>query len=345
MKTSLFDYHLSVEQIAQRPLEKRDASRMLVLDRKTGRVDHSWVKDLPKWLLPSDLMVVNQTKVFPARLFATKPETGAEMEVFLLRPAMEGSTDEWEALVSPAKRIKGATILKLKPKGEVAVLESLGEGHFIVRLNWVGNVKKFLAQHGHVPLPPYIKRKDDSSDRERYQTLFAKKEGSVAAPTAGLHFTHSLLSTLKLKGLKQTSVTLHVGLGTFLPVSSDDLEEHIMHPERFEVSAAAAKAIEKTKTQHGRIVAIGTTVVRALESAVQPDGTFKTEADETRIFISPGYHFKAVDVLFTNFHQPRSTLLMLVSAFAGRERVLAAYEEALREGYRFLSYGDAMLIL
>jgi S-adenosylmethionine:tRNA ribosyltransferase-isomerase len=345
MKTSLFDYHLPMEQIAQRPLEKRDAARMLVLDRKTGRVEHSWVKDLPKWLLPSDLMVVNETKVFPARLFATKPETGAELEVFLLRPAMEGSTYEWEALISPAKRIKGATILKLKPKGEVAVLESIGEGHFIVRLNRVGNVRQFLGRHGHIPLPPYIKRKDDSGDRERYQTLFAKKEGSVAAPTAGLHFTPALLSDLKRKGIKKASVILHVGLGTFLPVSADELEEHIMHPERFEVSSVAASAIQKIKNQHGRIVAIGTTVVRALEAAAQADGTFKTGADETRIFISPGYSFKSVDVLFTNFHQPRSTLLMLVSAFAGRERVLAAYEEALREGYRFLSYGDAMLIL
>ncbi len=345
MKTSLFDYPLPMERIAQWPLEKRDASRMLVLDRKTGRVEHSWVRDLSKWLLPSDLMVVNRTKVFPARLFATKPETGALLEVFLLRPAMDSSTEEWEALVSPAKRIKGVTLLKLKPKGEVAVLESLGEGHFIVRLNRVGNVKKFLVQHGHIPLPPYIKRKDDASDRERYQTLFAKKEGSVAAPTAGLHFTPALLSSLKQKGIKQSSVTLHVGLGTFLPVSADDLEEHIMHPEWFEVSASTASTIQKTRARHGRVVAIGTTVVRALESAAQPDGTFKTEADETRIFISPGYHFKSVDVLFTNFHQPKSTLLMLVSAFAGRERILAAYEEALREGYRFLSYGDAMLIL
>ncbi|HTC21443.1 MAG TPA: tRNA preQ1(34) S-adenosylmethionine ribosyltransferase-isomerase QueA, partial [bacterium] len=294
MKTSLFDYHLPIEKIAQRPLEKRDDSRMLVLDRKTGRVEHSWVRDLPKWLLPSDLMVVNQTKVFPARLFATKPETGAELEIFLLRPAMEGSTYEWEALISPAKRIKGVVILKLRPKGEAAVLEAIGEGHFIVRLNGVGNVLKFLGRHGHVPLPPYIKRKDDSGDRERYQTLFAKKEGSVAAPTAGLHFTPALLSHLKEKGIRRVSVTLHVGLGTFLPVSADELDEHIMHPERFDVSVAAASAIQKTRNQHGRIVAIGTTVVRALESAAQSDGTFKTGAEETRIFISPGYNFKTV---------------------------------------------------
>ncbi len=353
MKTSYFDYHLPQERIAQRPLEKRDASRMLVLDRKTGRVEHSWVRDLPKWLLPNDLMVVNQTKVFPARLFATKPETGAKIEVFLLRPALsksngpafENADEEWEALISPAKRIKGSGVLKMEPKGEVAVLESLGEGHFLVRINRVGKVRKFLEQYGHMPLPPYIKRKDDSKDRTRYQTLFAKKEGSVAAPTAGLHFTKALLAELKKKGIKQSAVTLHVGLGTFLPVSSDDIEDHVMHPERLEVSPAVVSAISSTQKKNGRVVAIGTTVVRALESAAQADGMLKAGTDETRIFIYPGYTFKMVDVLFTNFHQPRSTLLMLVSAFAGRERVLAAYEEALREGYRFLSYGDAMLIL
>ena len=345
MKASLFDYHLPGERIAQRPLEKRDASRMLVLDRKTGRVTHGFVRDLPQWLLSDDLMVVNQTKVFPARLYAIKPDTGAKLEIFLLRPALENSPGEWEALISPAKRIKGNPTLKLEGNGEVEVLESLREGHFIVRLNRVGNVRALLAKNGHVPLPPYIHRKDDGADRERYQTLFAKKEGSVAAPTAGLHFTKTLLGELKKKGIQRTEVTLHVGLGTFLPVSSENIEEHIMHPERFEVPATATASIIKTHKKNGRVVAIGTTVVRALESAAQPDGSFRTGVEETRLFISPGYVFKEVDVLFTNFHQPRSTLLMLVCAFAGRERVLAAYEEALREGYRFLSYGDAMLIL
>lgn len=345
MKTSLFDYHLPFEKIAQRPLKKRDASRMLVLDRKTGRVSHSFVRDLPKWLLPGDLMVVNQTKVFPARLYAIKPDTGAKLEIFLLRPVFQDALEEWETLISPAKRIQGNPVLKLEGKGEAAVLESLGEGHFILRLNHVGNVRKFLDQNGHIPLPPYIKRMDDITDRTRYQTLFAKTEGSVAAPTAGLHFTKSLLIELKRKGVSRAAITLHVGLGTFLPVSSDYLDKHIMHPEKFEVPKSTASVVHKTRQGRGRVVAVGTTVVRALESAMMPDGSFKTEEDETRLFISPGYVFMAVDALFTNFHQPRSTLLMLVCAFAGRERLLAAYEEALREGYRFLSYGDAMLIL
>jgi S-adenosylmethionine:tRNA ribosyltransferase-isomerase len=345
MKLDLFDYHLPAESIAQKPLVKRDGARMLVLDRKTGRVDHSHVRDLAKWLLPTDLMVVNQTKVIPARLYAVKPETGALLEVFLLRSAMDGAANEWEVLIHPAKRIKGVTILKLEPKGEVAVLEALGEGHFLVRFNKTGSFKKFLHQHGHIPLPPYIKRKDDAADRQRYQTVFAKKDGSVAAPTAGLHFTPALLADLKKHGIRQAQAVLHVGLGTFLPVDTDQIEDHVMHPERLEVSPALARAVKQTRDRHGRVVAIGTTVVRVLESAAAEGGLVKPDSSETRIFITPGYSFKTVDVLFTNFHQPKSTLLMLVSAFAGRERVLAAYQEALKEGYRFLSYGDAMLIL
>jgi S-adenosylmethionine:tRNA ribosyltransferase-isomerase len=345
LKLSLFDYHLPAESIAQKPLEQRDGARMLVLDRKTGRIEHSHVRDLAKWLLPKDLAVVNQTKVIPARLFATKAETGAELEIFLLRPTFNGEPNEWEVLINPAKRIKGVTILKLQPKGEVAVLEALGEGHFLVRFNHTGNFKKFLDQHGHIPLPPYIKRSDNLADRERYQTVFAKKEGSVAAPTAGLHFTPELLDSLKKQGVHKAEAVLHVGLGTFLPVDTDEVEDHVMHPERVEVSPALAKAIQKTRNDHGRVVAIGTTVVRALESAGKEGGLVEPGSFETRIFITPGYSFKAVDVLFTNFHQPQSTLLMLVSAFAGRERILAAYNEAVKDGYRFLSYGDAMLIL
>ncbi len=345
MKASLFDYHLPFEKIAQRPLARRDASRMLVLDRKTGRLEHSLVRELPKWLLPGDLIVLNETKVIPARLFAVKPETGAHLEIFLLRKAVGGEVGEWEALINPAKRVKSGMTLRVLPKGEAEVLEALGEGHFLVRFPRVGDFGKFLEEAGHVPLPPYIKRHDTSTDRQRYQCVFAREEGSVAAPTAGLHFTRELLGELGEKGAHQASVTLHVGLGTFLPVTEDEIENHVMHPENFEVPKSTASAVRRTKSGNGRVVAIGTTVVRALESAVGEDGKVSPLAEETRLFIGPGYGFKAVDVLFTNFHQPRSTLLMLVCAFAGRERVLAAYEEALREGYRFLSYGDAMLIL
>jgi len=345
LKLDLFDYHLPQELIAQKPLEKRDASRMLVLDRKTGRIEHSHVRDLVKWLLPKDLMVVNQTKVIPARLYAVKAETGAHLEVFLLRPTLNGAPNEWEVLINPAKRIKGVTVLKLEPKGEVAVLEALGEGHFLVRFNKTGNFKSFLDKYGHIPLPPYIKRKDSAADRDRYQTVFAKKAGSVAAPTAGLHFTPTLLRSIQKQGVQKAEVVLHVGLGTFLPVDTDEVEDHVMHPERVEISPALTKAIQKTRDQHGRVVAIGTTVVRALESAGQVGGLVTPGSFETRIFMTPGYQFKVVDVLFTNFHQPKSTLLMLVSAFAGRERVLAAYQEAIKEKYRFFSYGDAMLVL
>ncbi len=345
MKTELFNYVLPFDQIAQKPLVKRDGARMLVLDRKTGRIDHSYVRDLSKWFLPNDLMVVNQTKVIPARLYATKLETGAKLEVFLLRPALNQGFNEWEVLISPAKRIKGVTVLALEPKGEVAVLETLGEGHFLVRFNKIKNFKRFLIQYGHVPLPPYIKRNDDSMDRERYQTLFAKKEGSVAAPTAGLHFTKRLIDDLKKHGIKQSAAVLHVGLGTFLAVDTDNVEEHVMHPEKVEIPEKLVSDILKTRKKNGRVIAIGTTVARALESSVRNDGTLVPCEHETRLFIAPGYTFKAVDVLFTNFHQPQSTLLMLVCAFAGRERVLAAYAEALHRDYRFLSYGDAMLII
>ncbi len=343
MQTSLFHYHLPEESIAQRPLAQRDASRMLVLDRQTGRIEHSRVRDLAQWLLPNDLYVVNRTKVLPVRLFAAKKETGARLEVFLLRPEEGDST--WEALIRPTRRVKPGYRLSLEPQGEVEIVETLDGGHFIVEIRGTGPLRPFLLKHGHVPLPPYIKRPDDRKDRERYQTLFAKQLGSIAAPTAGLHFTPPLLASLKKRGLRQSEALLHVGLGTFLPVSAGETGDHVMHPEIYGVPPATVKAVTTTRRRGGRIVAIGTTVVRALESSLGEKGELAAQKGETRLFITPGYDFKNVDILFTNFHQPQSTLLMLVSAFAGRERVLGAYEEALREGYRFLSYGDAMLVL
>lgn len=342
MQTQLFNYHLPESSIAQRPLAQRDASRMLVLDRKTGRVEHSRVKDLAQWLLPHDRVVVNRTKVVPVRLFGCK-STGALIEIFLLRP-FDGDK-VWEALVNPARRVRNQAVLRLQPRGEAEIIETLGEGHFLVEIRGTGPLRPFLFQHGHVPLPPYIKRPDDSKDRERYQTLFAREAGSVAAPTAGLHFTSSLLDDLRKRGVNKSEVILHVGLGTFLPVSTEDTENHVMHPEIYEVPSATVKAVKETREEGGRIAAIGTTVVRALESSRDEKGELSAKQGETRLFITPGYEFGSVDILFTNFHQPQSTLLMLVCAFAGRERVLSAYEEAVREGYRFLSYGDAMLFI
>jgi S-adenosylmethionine:tRNA ribosyltransferase-isomerase len=310
----------------------------------TGLVEHSSVRELPDYLREGDLLVVNKTRVIPARLLARK-STGAALEIFLLHPAKAGANGDWEALVSPGRRVKGPCVLDLLPRGKAEVKEVLGDGHYRVSFSETGPFRKFLEEVGHIPLPPYIKRPDEVSDRERYQTLFAKDDGSVAAPTAGLHFTSELLESLKKKGVEKAEVVLHVGLGTFLAVETENIEDHVMHSETFEISAATAKAIEKTKKAGSRVVAVGTTVCRALEASTEKTGKVEAMKGETHIFIKPGYEFKVVDVLFTNFHQSQSTLLMLVSAFAGREKVLAAYQEAIRMKYRFFSYGDATLIL
>lgn len=263
-----------------------------------------------------------------------------------MRPVFEKDNQDWEVLIQPAKRIKGALELTLENGKKIQVIDSLGEGHFIVNFNQVGSLKKFLNQYGHVPLPPYIRRSDNVEDRERYQSVFAKQEGSLAAPTASLHFSKGLLSHLNRAGIKSTRLTLHVGLGTFLPVMAENIEDHLMHPEWFELSLKTVSDIQKTQKAHQRIVAVGTTVVRALESAcIVGNGTLVPYMGETRIFITPGFNFKITEALITNFHQPASTLLMLVSALAGRERILAVYEQAMKEKYRFLSYGDCMLIL
>lgn len=342
MKTDLFQYDLPPELVAQRPLERRDDSRMMVIRRPMVPFEHSYVRDLPSFLQKGDLLVVNKTRVLPARLLARKA-TGGAMEVFLLHPAKSGDPGDWEALVCPGRRVKGPCVLDLLPRGKAEVKEVLGEGQYRVAFHETGPFREFLDECGHVPLPPYIKRSDDPSDKERYQTLFAKDDGSVAAPTAGLHFTPELLDSLEQKGVGRAEVVLHVGLGTFLSVESEQVEDHVMHSETFEVPASTVELIRKTKDSGGRVVAVGTTVCRALEASAEKTGQVEAMKGKTHIFIKPGYTFKVVDVLFTNFHQSRSTLLMLVSAFAGRERVLAAYQEAIRREYRFFSYGDATL--
>jgi S-adenosylmethionine:tRNA ribosyltransferase-isomerase len=348
MKTALFDYELPPELVAQRPLPDRDGARMMVLDRSTGRIEHSRVRDLPRFLSRGDLLVVNRTRVFPARLFATKGPAGARLEVFLLKETSRRGP-VWEALLCPGKRIKGEVVLHFEGGARARVVSDLGEGHFLVNFTGVRGFGRFLREAGHVPLPPYIRRPDEPSDRERYQTIFARRSGSVAAPTAGLHFTPRLLEGLRRKGVRRAAVTLHVGLGTFLPVTTEEIEDHRMHSESYEVPDAAVAAVRRARSAGGRVVAVGTTSLRALESAAR-DGEPRPGVGTTDLFVRPGYRFRVVDALFTNFHQPGSTLLMLVSAFCGargrpgRETVLAAYREAVRERYRFFSYGDAMLL-
>jgi len=343
MKTSLFHFDLPPELVAQRPLPERDASRMLVLDRSTGRVEHSRVRELPRFLSRGDVLAVNRSKVIRARLLATKGPAGARLEVFLLRETSRKGP-VWEALICPGKRVKGEVRLHFRPAGQADVVSNLEDGHYLVNFSRIRGFDRFLERAGHVPLPPYIRRPDEKADRERYQTVFAREKGSVAAPTAGLHFTGSLLAEIAEAGVRRVSVTLHVGLGTFLPVTSEEIEGHRMHSEAYEVSRAAVTAVRRAKEAGRRVVAVGTTSLRALESAAA-EGELSPRSGTTDLFIRPGYRFRVVDTLFTNFHQPGSTLLMLVSAFAGRERLLSAYREAIRQRYRFFSYGDAMLIL
>ena len=326
MLTSDFDYDLPEERIAQEPAP-RGESRLLVLDAE-GPDRHRRVRDLPALLRPGDLVVLNDTRVIPARLFGRRGE--GKMEVLLVEKLEKLGDREWEALLRPGKRAKPGTRIDFDELS-AEVIEKREDRY---RLRFSEPVEPHLDRLGHIPLPPYIHRPDEAADRERYQTVFARTPGAIAAPTAGLHFSKALLEQLRTAW-----VTLHVGIGTFKPVSAERIEDHRMDRERYEVSEQTAEAIRRTKESGGRIVAVGTTVVRTLESSGGEPGSGSTE-----LFITPGYRFRVVDVLLTNFHLPRSTLLMLVSAFAGRERVLAAYEEAIREGYRFYSYGDAMLV-
>jgi S-adenosylmethionine:tRNA ribosyltransferase-isomerase len=343
LKVSDFDYHLPKELIAKYPVEPRDAARMLVLHRETGQIEHRTFRELVRYLKEGDLLVLNDTKVIPARLFGRLP-TGGKVELLLVRQV---EPNLWEVMAKPARKLKEGKSVLFDDELRAVVRGYAGKGRRIVEFQ-LSSEKSFmekLQEVGKVPLPPYIEREEGPRDRELYQTVFASKEGAVAAPTAGLHFTAELLNKLKEKGIIIKTLTLHVGPGTFKPVKVEEVEEHEMDYETYFVPPDTAEEVNRAKEEGRRVVAVGTTVVRTLESAADESGKVRSGEGTTNLFIYPGYKFKVVDALITNFHLPRSTLIMLVSAFAGRERVLNAYEEAVKKGYRFYSYGDAMLIL
>lgn len=341
MKTSDFYYDLPEELIAQDPLEKRDNSRLMVLHRETGELEHKHFYDVIDYLNPGDCLVVNNTKVIPARLMGVKEETGASIEVLLLKRKEE---KVWETLVKPGKKARvGARISFGDGLLVGEVIDVVEEGNRLIRFEYDGIFEEILDRLGQMPLPPYITHQ--LQDKNRYQTVYAKYDGSAAAPTAGLHFTEELLQKIQDKGVRIAKVTLHVGLGTFRPVKEENVLDHHMHSEFYIVDEEAAKIINETKANGGRVISVGTTSTRTLETVAEPDGHIPVKSGWTDIFIYPGYRFKAVDCLITNFHLPESTLIMLVSALADRETILHAYETAVEEKYRFFSFGDAMLIL
>lgn len=340
MKKSDFYYDLPPERIAQEPLAQRDQSRLMTLDRATGAVGHRHFYDLPDLLRPGDCLILNNSRVLPARLYGNREKTGGQVEFVLLN---EKKRDEWEVILRPGRTARvgtryvfGGGLLKAE------VLEIIEDGNRIVRFEHEGDFYRLIEQIGEMPLPHYITHK--LADKERYQTVYAKQSGSAAAPTAGLHFTPELLERLRQKGVRIGYVTLHVGLGTFRPVKADTIEEHVMHSEHYELPEETAALIRETKASGGRVVGVGTTSCRTLESVAQRCGEIRAAEGWTDIFIYPGFQFKVLDALITNFHLPESTLIMLVSAFAGREHVLNAYREAIAEKYRFYSFGDAMFL-
>ena len=340
MKTSDFYYDLPKELIAQDPLEDRSASRLMHLNKETGEYEHGHFRDILKYLKPGDCLVINDTKVIPARLYGSKVGTDAAIEILLLK---RRENDIWETLVKPGKKCKVGTVISFGDgilTGEV--VDIVDEGNRLIQFHYDGIFEEILDQLGEMPLPPYITHK--LQDKNRYQTVYAKHEGSAAAPTAGLHFTKELLQQVQDAGVKIAHVTLHVGLGTFRPVKVEDVTQHHMHSEFYVVEEDQAKLINDTKAAGGRVIAVGTTSCRTLESATGEDGILKAGSGWTEIFIYPGYRFKMIDGLITNCHLPESTLVMLVSALAGKEHIMAAYEEAVREKYRFFSFGDAMMI-
>lgn len=341
LKKSDFYFDLPQELIAQDPLEDRSASRLLVLNRKTGAVEHHTFKEIMNYVRSGDCLVLNNTKVIPARLMGVKEDTGAAIEVLLLK---RRDNDVWETLVKPGKKARpGAKIVFGDGCLRAEVLDVVEEGNRLLRFDYEGIFEEVLDRLGEMPLPPYITHK--LQDKNRYQTVYAKYEGSAAAPTAGLHFTEELLAQIEEMGVNIAYVTLHVGLGTFRPVKADNILEHHMHSEHYEVTPETAELINRTKESGGRVICVGTTSCRTVESAADENGRVQPGCGDTEIFIYPGYRFKVLDCLITNFHLPESTLVMLVSALAGRENVLAAYREAVEERYRFFSFGDAMLVI
>ncbi len=354
MLLSEYDYNLPEELIAQMPADKRENSKMMVLNRNNHTIEHKHFYDIVNYIDSNSILVLNNTKVIPARLYGIKEETGAKIEVFLLKTIDTDNTicdgHKWEVLIKPSKRVKIGTLIKISEELSVKVLEKKDDdGEWGVELLCKGNVLNILHKYGNIPLPPYIERKMANEDLkkldfERYQTVYAKEEGSVAAPTAGLHFTEEILQKLKDKGIETVYVTLNVGMGTFRPVKCENILEHKMHSETFEITQEAADRINKAKSEGKKIIAVGTTSVRTLETAYQKFGEIKACHDHSELFIYPPYKFGVVDELITNFHLPKSTLLMLVSALAGKNFIFEAYKEAIENKYRFFSYGDCMFI-
>lgn len=339
MKVADFDYFLPQELIAQYPIEPRDNSRLLVLQKDEGSIEHKKFNEVCDYFVEGDVLVLNTTKVIPARLLGIKTSTGAKVEIFLLKQI---ELNTWEVLARPSKRIPEGAKIEFAPGFECVILNDLGDGKKLARFEFEGDFFALLDLYGEMPLPPYIK--EELEKKDRYQTVYANVIGSVAAPTAGLHFTSEILDKLRTKGVIITEVLLHVGLGTFRPVKVDDIIDHKMHSEYYEITENTAVIINSAKIENRRVFGVGTTTVRTLESAAM-DGKVKHGVGWTDIFIYPGYNFKIIDCMITNFHLPKSTLLMLVSAFAGKENVLQAYHEAIKQKYRFFSFGDAMLII
>ena len=342
MRTKEFDYPLPLSFIAQYPSPQRGETSLMVLHRRNGLIEHRIFQDILQYFNPGDLLVMNNTRVIPARLIGNK-ETGGRVEILLI-PSWNGTSETWEALIKSSGKVKQGMRIRFEQGFEVEV-EEVKDGKGKIRFPWQGKVVETLKKIGHIPLPPYIKRGDEPFDKDRYQTVFAERDGSIASPTAGLHFTHSMFQSLKENKVRTTMITLHIGIGTFVPVKAPDIEDHHMEAEWIEISEETAKEIEDTKARGGKVIAIGTTTTRALESFHNGKGGVRPGKGVTSLFIYPPYRFHVMDGLVTNFHLPKSTLIMLVSAFAGKGLLMKAYHEAIVRKYRFYSYGDAMLIL